>query len=92
VSSFDLTPEENANVRAAILFLRARLGGWARLAKMLHMNRPSLRAEQYQAQTAFKVSRVAGVGVDDVLTGRYPPAGACRHCGHMAEEVAPAAR
>jgi hypothetical protein len=32
---------------------------------------------------------MAGIGVDDVLTGKYPPAGVCAHCGHR-EEVAAA--
>ena len=30
---------------------------------------------------AFRVARLAKVGVDDVLAGRFPPPGTCPHCG-----------
>jgi hypothetical protein len=33
---------------------------------------------------AFRVARLAGVGVDDILTGKYPPPGTCPLCGHHA--------
>ena len=33
---------------------------------------------------AFRVARFAGVGVDDVLTGAFPPPGTCPHCGRHA--------
>lgn len=35
---------------------------------------------------AFRVARFAEIGVDDLLTGKYPPAGACPHCGHVKGE------
>lgn len=34
------------------------------------------------ASLAVRVARFAGVGVDDVLAGRFPPPGTCPHCGH----------
>jgi hypothetical protein len=30
---------------------------------------------------AIRVARLAGVGVDDVLAGKYPLPGTCAHCG-----------
>jgi DNA-binding XRE family transcriptional regulator len=30
---------------------------------------------------ALEVARVAGVTIDDVLAGRFPPPGSCPHCG-----------
>lgn len=33
---------------------------------------------------AFRVARMAGVGLDDLLAGRYPVKGMCPHCGHVA--------
>jgi hypothetical protein len=31
---------------------------------------------------AYRVSRLAGVAFDDVVTGKYPVPGTCPHCGH----------
>lgn len=36
------------------------------------------------ATLAFGVARLAGVSIDDALTGKYPPVGTCPHCGHHA--------
>lgn len=83
----DLTAEEQANVRAALRFLRARHGGWEPLAKALRT--PSTRILPMQnrrpvaAGIAVRLARLAGVTVDDLLTGRYPPPGACPHCGQV---------
>lgn len=33
----------------------------------------------------FRVARLAGLLVDGVLTGRYPPLGVCAHVGDTAE-------
>ena len=79
----DLTQAELANVRKALTFLRARCGGVKVLAKALHTSKQSLRAPS--ASLVFRVARLAGVGVDAVVGGTYPPAGACAHCGHVAE-------
>lgn len=83
---FDLTPEELANLRAAIQFLRVRCGGWEPLAKALRVNKHTIWGNP-GPMVAFKIARVAGVGVDDVLAGRYPPEGVCRHCGHAQGNV-----
>ena len=36
-----------------------------------------------------RVARFASVGVDDVLTGKYPPPGTCPHCGHDSRSPTP---
>lgn len=86
----DLTKEEQANVRTAMAFLRARSGGWAPLAKALGFAVVTLtKVRQRHTVTpliAFRVARFAEIGVDDLLTGKYPPAGACPHCGHVKGE------
>ena len=79
----DLTAKEQANVRAALSFLKARYGVKP-LAKVLRVDRTTLNAPATPT-TAFRVARLAGVSVDDVLTGKYPPAGTCAHCGHRSE-------
>jgi hypothetical protein len=87
VKAIDLTPEEQTNVRTALRFLRARCGGWASLAKVLRFGESTLGnvANGHAAVgpvVAFRVARLAKVGVDDVLTGRFPAPGTCPHCGH----------
>ena len=43
------------------------------------------RARQGASPTlALRIARLVGVGVDDVLGGKYPPAGVCPHCGNPA--------
>lgn len=82
----DLTPEEQVNVRTALRFLRTRCGTWDAMAKALHCKDSSLahvmRRRPPSASLAIRVARLAGVPVDDVLTGKYPTPGTCPYCGH----------
>jgi len=78
----DLTADEQKNVRAAIRFLRIRCGGWEQVAKALRSTKRTLRRAT-SASIAFRVARFAGVTVDDLLAGRFPPPGACPHCGTL---------
>jgi hypothetical protein len=77
----DLTTDEQKNVRTAVRFLRVRCGGWRPLAKALRFSKATLWRPS--PALAFRVARFAGVGVDDVLMGRFPPTGTCPHCGHQ---------
>ena len=85
----DLTSKEQANVRAALQFLRSRCGGWEPLAKALGFKDVTLRAAarggNVSASVAFRVARMASVTVDDVVAGRFPEPGTCPHCGHKRE-------
>jgi hypothetical protein len=86
----DLTKEEQANVRAALRFLHARCGTWLATAKALHAHVPTLRRvakdRTVSPTMAVRVARFAGVGVDDVLTGKFPPPGMCPHCGALPDD------
>lgn len=83
----DLTKEEQNNVRVAVRFLRARCGGPQPLAKALRLSlvgiRHTLAGATASPQLAFRVARLAGVGVDDLLAGRFPPPGTRPYCGHQ---------
>ena len=73
-------------MRAAMRFLMIRAGGWKTLAIALGFSRHTVahvkKGEKgVSPRMALRVARVAGVGVDDVITGRFPPTGACPHCG-----------
>lgn len=82
----DLTKDEQANVRAVLKHLRLRLGGWAAVAKALHISISNMghimRTKPVGAGVAIGAARLAGASVDDVLAGRYPPPGTCPYCGH----------
>jgi hypothetical protein len=41
----------------------------------------TLEGKPVSASMAFRVARLAGVTVDDVLAGRYPAPGTCPYCG-----------
>lgn len=82
----DLTSEEQARVRAALRYLHARIGHWKATAKALGFSPHTIRhvdhgEKNVSAALALRVARLAGAPVDDVLTGKYPPAGTCPHCG-----------
>lgn len=84
----DLTTEEQEHTRAALRFLRARAGGWDQLAKVLRVGAGTLihtGTRSVGASLAVRAARFAGVPVDDVLSGRFPPPGACPHCGRGPE-------
>ena len=84
----DLTANEQAHVRAALRFLRLRCGGWGPLGKALRFKQTTLgnvaNGRTVSPTVAFRVARLAGTSVDDLLAGRFPPPGTCPHCGHRA--------
>jgi len=84
----DLNAKEQANVRAALQFLRSRCGGWEPLANALRSKDVTLRAVARGATAtpslAVRIAKLASVGVDDVLMGKFPEPGTCAHCGHRA--------
>jgi hypothetical protein len=83
----DLTAAEQSHVKAALAFLHARCGDWETLAKALRVGRMAFH-RPITPMLAFRVARLAKVGVDEVLTGKYPPPGVCPHCGAVRTEAA----
>ncbi|HEY4014355.1 MAG TPA: hypothetical protein VGM06_13520 [Polyangiaceae bacterium] len=86
--SVDLTPEEQAHVRAALRWLATRHGGVRKLAAMLGATkatvaRGTLSRGTVGAGLAIRAARLAGASVEDVLAGIWPPEGACAHCGRL---------
>ena len=82
-----LTKQEQLNVRVALRALSVRNGGLALLASRMEASQEGLSKAMYGmrgigAMTAIRIAQMAGVPVEDVLTGRYPDATVCRHCGH----------
>ena len=83
--SSDLTPEEKANVRKALRFLSKRFGSWPALAKAMSANEHTVWTSAHKgavtAGIALRAARVAGVPLEEMLSGAWPPASACPHCG-----------
>jgi len=87
--SSDLTLDEQEHVRAAVRFLRVRLGGLAKLAAAMGSNIGTVTAilrRPVSAGLALRVARAAKVPLEDVLTGRWPPDGMCPHCGRGGDD------
>lgn len=82
----ELTPEEQAAVRRALVFLRAREGGMAQLAAALGVGSYVLGRALWKngkpgVLLALRTAKAAGVSAEAVLTGAWPANGACPHCG-----------
>lgn len=84
----DLNAQQQTNVRIALRYLRARCGNWRSVSRAVNLP-PSLVCQinndegTVTVRTAFRVARVAGVSIDDLLAGKFPPAGTCPHCGRF---------
>ncbi len=83
----DLTEEERAHVKAALAFLRRRLGSVAALAKAMGVKPCRVWTSMspsgaVSAGVAMRTARVARVPLEDVLSGAWPKPGACPYCGH----------
>ena len=82
----DLTTDEQEHVRVALKHLHAIYRQWKLLGPMLRIKAQSVKniAHGYgcvSASIAFRVARLAGVPMEDLLRGCYPPPGTCKHCG-----------
>ena len=84
----DLSAKDQEAVRLALRFLRAKLGARTLVAAVkanpLTVRR-ALAGGEVGASLAFRVARVAGVGIGDLLAGAFPPAGTCPKCGHITQ-------
>ena len=85
----DLDEKEQNHVRTALRYLRNRVGAWAPVAKAVRSTQDTLQhtvclhGRPVSASMALRVARVLDVPIDDLLAGRFLPAGACPHCGHV---------
>lgn len=82
----DLTEEERARVKAALAFLRRRLGGVAALAKAMGVKPCRVLyamgpRSTVSAGVAMRTARAARVPLESILSGDWPEPGACPYCG-----------
>ena len=86
-----LTPEEQECVRIAVKVLRLRYGGTPKLARAMGVGTSAIYAPleargRPSAGLALRAARLAGVSVEAILSGDWPPDGACPLCGRVASE------
>jgi ABC-type enterobactin transport system permease subunit len=86
----DLTDEEQERVRVALRFLQIRFGMMKLLAKALRLQPSTVIKvlagdDNVSALMVLRVARLARVGLDDLLAGKYPVKGMCPHCGQIKE-------
>ena len=86
----DLTATEQQHVRVALRALRFRFGTWAAVADALHYRPESMKGTAcgrapITPTVAFRVARLANVGIDDLLAGKFRLPGQCAACGHVAQ-------
>jgi hypothetical protein len=84
----DLTPDEQANVKRALQVLMARLGSGRKLAEATNCTLSVIRwwmsaPGKPSAGIALRAARLAGVPFEDLLSGAWPKAGSCPHCGRL---------
>lgn len=84
-----LSPEEQRNLHAAMQFLRVRFGSWKAIADVTGLAEGTLCAKPRDLGPglAIRVARAAGEPLEDILTGKWPRAGACAHCGRSTPET-----
>lgn len=82
----NFTDEEQENIRRALRFVRFRAGGWLPISAALGFTKNTLKnvseGHGVSANLALRLSRMAGVSLEDLIAGKFPPVGACPHCGH----------
>ncbi len=83
----DLTKDEQEHVRGALHFLHAKCGTWKLVAHLLRFKHTTLAhvgsgEKSVSASLAVRIAHAAGIGVDDVLAGKFPAPGTCPRCGH----------
>ena len=93
LSTADLSLEEQEHVRNALILVRLQFGGGKALAQMLRFDHATIihvcrSRRSVTASMAFRVARLVGVSIDDLLAGRFPAPGTCPRCGYAAKLVA----
>jgi len=83
--SSDLTLQEQQNVKVALRFLAKRFVTYRKLAEAMGAKRDTVMLAGHSgavsAGIALRATRVAGVQVEAILSGVWPPTGMCPHCG-----------
>jgi len=87
----DLSLDEQKRVLAYLTMLRAKFGNWTTLEQALpfsHSARVEITAGRREvgASLAFRIAKLMGVSIADVLAGTAFPPGTYRHCGRSNDE------
>lgn len=94
ITTADLTLQEQENVRNAIIRMRLQFGGLKMLAQVLHFDHTTMihvckERRAVTASMAFRLARLIGVKIDDLLAGKWPEPGTCPRCGYKDARAVP---
>lgn len=69
------------------MLVRVQFGGWKPLAMVLKFDHTTLihvcrSRRAVTASMAFRLARLIGVSIDDLVGGRWPESGTCPRCGY----------
>jgi transcriptional regulator with XRE-family HTH domain len=86
ITEHDFTLAEQASLRNALYFARAKMGSWRRLAQVLHyedkhVSQIASGLRNVTPTVALRVAKLLNVPVEALATGRFPPPGTCPRCG-----------
>lgn len=87
VTELDLSIVEQEHVQNALYFMRAKFGTWKSIARLLHFEEITIvqsanGTRTVTASMAFRLARVVGINVDDLVRGRFPEPGVCPRCAY----------
>ena len=79
--------EQQEHVINALYFLRVKFETWKPIAKLLHFEEGSLadvraKRRSVSANLAFRLAKIMGIGIEDLLAGKWPEPGMCPRCGY----------
>lgn len=82
----DLTLEQQEHVRVCLRALHARFRNWRNVERSLplaHSGLVEVMSERVEVSVviAFRVAKVLGASIYDVIAGKALPEGTCRSCG-----------
>lgn len=86
LTSTDLTPNEQANVKRALRAMGQVFRSYARLARAMHAKHETVKDAakargRVTAGLALRLARVAQVSVETIVDGLFQPPGRCPYCG-----------
>lgn len=87
LSTVDLTLVQQEHVRNALILIRAKVGTWEQLARVLKFEPCTLvhvskGRRSVSLVLAYRLAKFVNVCVTTLLAGRYPDEHTCPRCGY----------
>jgi len=88
ITEHDFSHEEQAHLRNALFFCRARLGSWKRVAQVFHYETATIQqvataVRNVTPTVALRMAKLLEKPLEELTSGRFPGGDACPRCGHF---------